>query len=230
MLLKKSKSANLEDKRMIFLEIGFIIALALVLTAFNWKSYEKQVTFWGPGPETEIPDILVPITVQKPPELPKVEPPRAVAVINIVDNDEVIDEDFIVDAEIDPMDAVPIYVSAPVMEEEAVPVEEEIFTVVEAMPEFPGGEAAMYKYLQDHMKYPVMAIESGISGKVYVTFVVEKDGSITDIRLLRGIGGGCDEEAIRVVQNMPNWTPGKQRNIPVRVQFILNVKFTLSQI
>jgi len=95
------------------------------------------------------------------------------------------------------------------------------------MPEFPGGEGALHQYLAENIKYPQMAKESGIQGRVFVTFVVERNGKVTDVKVLRGIGGGCDEEAIRVVQNMPSWTPGKQRGKPVRVQFNLPVKFTL---
>jgi protein TonB len=107
------------------------------------------------------------------------------------------------------------------------PVEREIFTVVEEQPSYPGGDEARIKFLQDNIKYPEEAKELGIQGKVFVTFVVEVDGSITDVRVLRGIGGGCDEEAIRVVKAMPRWVPGKQRGVPVRVQFNLPIKFTL---
>ncbi len=107
------------------------------------------------------------------------------------------------------------------------PQQAEIFTVVEEQPGYPGGEEARIKFLQDNIKYPEEAKELGIQGKVFVTFVVEVDGSITDVRVLRGIGGGCDEEAIRVVKAMPKWVPGKQRGVPVRVQFNLPIKFTL---
>lgn len=107
------------------------------------------------------------------------------------------------------------------------PVHAEIFTVVEEQPGYPGGEEARISYLQQNIKYPEEAKELGIQGKVFVTFVVEVDGSITDVRVLRGIGGGCDEEAIRVVRSMPKWVPGKQRGVPVRVQFNLPIKFTL---
>ena len=103
----------------------------------------------------------------------------------------------------------------------------EIFTVVEEQPGYPGGDEARIKYLQDNIKYPDEAKELGVQGKVFVTFVVEVDGSITDVRVLRGIGAGCDEEAIRVVRGMPKWVPGKQRGVPVRVQFNLPIKFTL---
>ncbi len=103
----------------------------------------------------------------------------------------------------------------------------EIFTVVEEQPGYPGGDESRIKYLQENIKYPDEAKELGVQGKVFVTFVVEVDGSITDVRVLRGIGAGCDEEAIRVVRNMPRWVPGKQRGVPVRVQFNLPIKFTL---
>ena len=103
----------------------------------------------------------------------------------------------------------------------------EIFTVVEEQPGYPGGDEARIRFLQENIKYPEEAKELGVQGKVFVTFVVEVDGSITDVRVLRGIGAGCDEEAIRVVRNMPKWVPGKQRGVPVRVQFNLPIKFTL---
>jgi len=107
------------------------------------------------------------------------------------------------------------------------PKKAEIFTVVEENPTFPGGEAELYKFLGESIKYPEEAKELGIQGRVFVNFVVETDGSVSNTRVLRGIGGGCDEEAIRVIQNMPRWTPGKQRGIPVRVSFNLPIKFTL---
>ncbi|MDE7072847.1 MAG: energy transducer TonB, partial [Bacteroidales bacterium] len=86
----------------------------------------------------------------------------------------------------------------------------------------------VYKYLRDNIRYPVIAMESGIQGRVYLTFVVEKNGSITDVKVMRGIGGGCDEEAVRVVQKMPKWNPGKQRGRPVRVLYSIPVIFTLN--
>lgn len=107
------------------------------------------------------------------------------------------------------------------------PVVEKIFDVVEEQPEFPGGNSKMYEYLRNNIKYPPMASESGIQGTVYVQFVVSKNGSIEDIKVLRGIGGGCDEEAVRVVKVMPNWTPGKQRGKAVNVRFTLDIKFRL---
>ena len=111
----------------------------------------------------------------------------------------------------------------PVVEE----AEPQIFTIVEEMPSFPGGEAELFKYLRKAVKYPQIAQDAGISGVVHVTFVVDEGGKVKDPKVLRGIGGGCDEEAIRVVKAMPPWEPGKQRGKPVRVQYNLPIRFTL---
>ena len=113
------------------------------------------------------------------------------------------------------------------VEEEEEEEEQQIFTVVENDPEFPGGMEALYKYLAQNIKYPQLARDNNITGRVYVTFVVERDGSITGCRVLRDIGGGCGQEAIRVVKAMPKWHPGKQRGKAVRVQFNLPVNFNL---
>jgi len=221
---KKSPKADLEGKKIIFTQIGLIIALAAILLAFEWKSYDKSVDGFGERVVDDVPEEIIPITEQKvkPPPPP---PPKKVVQINIVEDDVEVEEEIIIDAEADEETEVEEYV--PIEVDEEIVEEAPIFTVVESMPEFKGGMAELYKYLGNNIKYPVMAKESGIQGKVYVTFVVERDGSITDVRVLRGIGGGCDEEAIRVVQGMPSWKPGKQRGKPVRVQYNLPVRFTL---
>ncbi len=221
---KKSSKADLEGKKVIFTQIGLIIALAATLLAFEWKSYDRSVEGFGERIVDDIPEEIIPITEQKvkPPPPP---PPQQVIQLNIVEDDVEVEEDLIIDAEADETTEVEEYIPIEVYEE--VVEEAPIFTVVESMPEFKGGMAKLYSYLGNNIKYPVMAKESGIQGKVYVTFVVERDGSITDVRVLRGIGGGCDEEAIRVVSGMPGWTPGKQRGKPVRVQYNLPVRFTL---
>ncbi len=104
---------------------------------------------------------------------------------------------------------------------------EKIFTIVEQNPEFPDGQAALFKWLGSNIKYPAVARENGIEGTVYVGFVVNTDGSIVDVSVKRGIGGGCNEEAVRVVQQMPRWKPGKQQGRPVRVAYTLPIKFKL---
>jgi protein TonB len=106
-------------------------------------------------------------------------------------------------------------------------VEAEVFLIVEEPPTFPGGDQALYKWLGENLKYPEEAKELGIQGRVFVSFVVEPDGSTSNVVVKRGIGGGCDEEAVRIVKAMPKWAPGKQRGQPVRVQFNLPIKFTL---
>lgn len=111
-------------------------------------------------------------------------------------------------------------------EEEAAP---QIFTVVEQMPEFPGGTQALMKYLAKNIHYPASAIERGIEGSVYVSFVVGPDGSITNVQVLKGIGSGCDQEAVRVIERMPPWKPGKQSGRAVTVRYQLPVRFKLSQ-
>jgi len=221
---KKSPKADLEGKKVIFTQLGLVIALAATLLAFEWKSYDRSIEGFGERIVEDIPEEIIPITEQKvkPPPPP---PPKKVVVINVVEDDVEVEDDLMIDAEADETTEMDEYI--PIEVDEEIVDEAPIFTVVESMPEFPGGQPKLYTYLGEHIKYPVMAKESGIQGKVFVTFVVETDGSITDVRLLRGIGGGCDEEAIRVVQSMPNWRPGKQRGKPVRVQYNLPVRFTL---
>jgi len=230
MISRNTKFEKQEKSRFILFEISMIITLILVLSAFNWKSYDRQrfPDYYRTADDT--PEELAPVTVQKRPEPPRINRPVVVHTINIVDDSFEVDDDFIIDAEADPLDTMPVYIPMPVLKGEEGPAEEEIFTVVESAPEFPGGEAAFYEFLRKNVKYPDMAKAAGISGKVYITFVVEKDGSITDVRLLRGIGGGCDEEALRVISNMPSWKPGLQRNHPVRVQFVVDIKFILEGI
>ncbi len=109
----------------------------------------------------------------------------------------------------------------------SVIIEKEIFTIVEVQPQYIGGEKALMKYLQDNLVYPNDARKRNIQGTVFISFVVEPDGSISSVKCLRGIGGGCDEEAMRVVKLMPNWKPGLQRGKPVRVQFNLPIRFIL---
>ena len=115
----------------------------------------------------------------------------------------------------------------PQVVEEEEPVEEEIFDVVEEMPEFPGGMAALMQYLGKNIKYPTIAQETGIQGRVIVQFVVNRDGSIVDAKVVRSVDPYLDKEAIRVISSMPKWKPGKQRNKAVRVKYTLPVMFRL---
>jgi len=223
---KKSPKADLESKRTVFIQIGLIVALASMLVAFEWKSYDREQIDLGARQVEKVEEELVEITNQnKPPPPPP--PPSTTTLINIVQDNIEVDDDLNIDAEASQLTEIPEYKPIAVQEEQEV-AEAEIFTVVEEAPSFPGGDAARIRFLQENIKYPQIARESSIQGTVYVTFVVEKSGQVTDVRVLRGIGGGCDEEAVRVIKAMPKWNPGKQRGKPVRVQFNMPIKFTLA--
>jgi periplasmic protein TonB len=221
---KKSPKADLEGKRVLFIQIGLVVTLALVLLAFEWKSYDRVLTDLGERDVIDIPEEMVEITRQEQPPPPPAPPPQTTQ-FKIVEDDVDIEDDFIIDVDVDQTTQIEAYIP-PVFEEEQVQ-EQEIFIVVEDPPSFPGGDEARIRFLSENIRYPQMARESGIQGTVFVTFVVERDGSVTDVRVLRGIGGGCDEEAIRVIQAMPRWNAGKQRGRPVRVQFNMPIRFTL---
>lgn len=224
----KSHKANLDNKRLLFLEIGFIVTLCIVLFAFNIKSYKKINIENLISTQSEITEEIVPVTVQQTKELPP-PPPKQVTQIRIVSDNIEVKDNIEINVEADQSTVMAEYVpyTPPVQEEEQPIEEEQVFVVVESMPSFPGGNIALMEYLSSNLKYPPQAREMGVSGRVFLTFVVEKNGLVTDVQILRGIGYGCDEEAIRVIENMPKWIPGKQRNIPVRVRFNLPVKFTL---
>lgn len=223
---KKTPKADLEPKRTLFIQIGLIVALAAMLVAFEWKSYDREQIDLGSRQAEQVEEDMIEITNQNKPPPPPAPPPTT-TLINIVQDDVEVEDDLSIDAEATALTSIPEYKPIVSNEEEEV-AEAEIFTVVEESPSFPGGDAARIKFLMDNMKYPQIARESSIQGTVYVTFVVEKNGNVTDVRVLRGIGGGCDEEAVRVIKAMPKWSPGKQRGKAVRVQFNMPIKFTLA--
>jgi len=221
---KKTPKADLEGKRVLFIQIGLVVTLAIVLLAFEWKTYDRVLTDLGEREVIDIPEEMVEITRQEQPPPPPAPPPQTTQ-FKIVEDDVEIEDDFMIDVDVDQTTQIEAYIP-PVFEEEQVQ-EQEIFIVVEDPPSFPGGDEARIRFLSENIRYPQMARESGIQGTVFVTFVVETDGSVTSVRVLRGIGGGCDEEAVRVIQAMPKWNAGKQRGRPVRVQFNMPIRFTL---
>lgn len=227
MELKKNPKADLEKRRGLYLEIGLVVILAASLVAFEVKSYdsEEETAFQREVIE-EVEEQIIQTDIVEPPPPPPPEVPEVTTLINVVDDEQKIENEFVVNAEVTE-ETKNVEITQVKVEEEVEVAEEPIFTVVESEPEFPGGMEALYKYLAQNIKYPQLARENGITGKVYVTFVVEKDGSIANPRILRDIGGGCGAEAIRVVKAMPKWSPGKQRGKAVRVQFNLPVNFNL---
>lgn len=222
----KTSKANLENKRFIFWEVGLVVALFLVFFAFRLKIDPPATNINSNYSSSQIAEEMVPVTTQERKFVPP-PPAKKVSIIHIVENDEEVESELDINVEVDQDTEIEEYVPFVPEEEEEVLEEEPVFVIVESMPSFPGGYEELMKYLRKNLRYPNLAKESGIQGRVFVAFVVETDGSVTDVQILRGIGGGCDEEAIRVVNNMPRWEPGKQRNVTVRVRFNLPIKFTL---
>ena len=222
---KKSPKANLENKKLMFMQIGMIISLLIAWLAFEHKSYDKrQIDESLLNREVVLDEEMVEITKQEEQKPQPVEQPQQTTQLEIVE-DDVETEDLNINAEVEQNEVIEEYVAPEVVEEEVV--EQEIFQIVEEMPAFPGGEAKLMEYVGKNIKYPQIARETGIQGRVFIGFVVGPDGSVSNVKLLRGIGGGCDEEAMRVVKSMPKWKPGKQRGKAVRVSYQIPVFFKL---
>ena len=223
---KKSPKANLENKRLMFMQIGMIISLLIAWLAFEHKSYDKrEIDPSLLNREVVIDEEMVEITKQDEQKPQPVEVPKQTTQLEIV-QDDVETEDLNINAEVEQNEVIEEYVAPEVIEEEVV--EQEIFQIVEEMPAFPGGEKALLEYVAKNIKYPQIARETGIQGRVFVGFVVEPDGSVSNVKILRGIGGGCDEEAMRVIKSLPKWKPGKQRGKAVRVSYQIPVVFKLA--
>jgi len=228
MELKKSPKVDLENKKSLFIEIGLVISLALCLLAFKWTTKIKEASSLGTMEEQQVEDEIVPITraeeVKPPPPPP---PPKVIEVLNIVDNETKIDDELeIDDSEADNNTVIEV---APVIKQEKEEEEEEsqVFFIVENMPEFPGGELALRKFIANAIKYPVIAQENGIQGKVYVNFVVDQHGNVTNAKIARGVDPSLDKESLRVVNNLPKWKPGMQRGKAVRVSYTVPISFVL---
>ena len=225
MQLKKSPNASLEDKKLTYVLIGLVLVLSICYVAFEWT--EKEVTKYEVT-DTDFffeEEIDIQQTTQETPPPPPPPAVQEVEVLNVVEDDvetETIEINTEDDKDVEVVIAPPV--EAPVEEEE----EEVVFMVVETMPEFPGGQQALFKYLGENVKYPVIAQENGIQGRVICQFVVNRDGSIVDVVVVRSSGEpSLDKEALRVINSMPKWKPGKQRGKPVRVKYTVPVNFRL---
>ncbi len=225
MEVKKSPKADLENKKAVFMQIGLVVVLALVLIAFEWKTTDVDASKFNMIDDVAAEEEIVPITRQEevtPPPPPP--PPRVTDVLNIVDDDVELDEELdIQDTEIDENTEIEFDVSL----EEEESDDAAVFFIVEEMPEFPGGDTELRKYIANSVKYPVIAQENGIQGRVYVPFVVGTDGGVTQVKVARGVDPNLDKEAIRVVQSMPKWKPGKQRGKAVKVSYTVPINFVL---
>ena len=225
MQVKKSEKASLEKDKLVYALMGLVFVLSLVYVALEWT--EREVTKYEVT-DTEFlfeEEVEIQQTSQETPPPPPPPVVQEVEVLNVVEDNvetESIDVNTEDDKEVEVVIAAPV--EAPVEEEE----EEVVFVVVESMPEFPGGQQALFKYLSENVKYPVIAQENGIQGRVICQFVVNKDGSIVDVEVVRSGGDpSLDKEAIRVIKSMPKWKPGKQRGKAVRVKYTVPVNFKL---
>lgn len=219
MKAKKYPKADLEKKRGLFLQVGIIVALGMTWASFEWRTYDANSFDLGPLMVDDMEEEIVPITERK--VKPPPPPPPIVKLIIVEDKEEIKKELEVKNMEIDESSKIEIP-----DEPEDLP-DDITYVRVQNMPQFGNGDADILNYLAKNIRYPREAIELGISGIVYLKFVVDKKGNVADVQVLRGIGGGCDEEAVRKVQAMPKWKPGQQMGKPVNVYFNLPVHFNL---
>ena len=216
MIPKKDPKISLENKKGMFFQIGLAVTLIAVLISFEWKSYDKSNYNLGDLNLDDMEEEIIPITRQevKPPP----PPPPPPEIIEIVEDEvEIENEVEIEETDTDEDEIV-----------EIVKDDEEFFMVVENMPEFPGGDLGLMKFIQKNVRYPAIAKEYNITGKVYVSFIVDKQGSVTNVKIVRGVDKNLDAEALRVVSLLPKYKPGKQRGKAVRVMFTIPINFTLN--
>ncbi len=221
--VKKYKSSNLSYYTKLFINVGLVMSLAAVIFAFEHKTHidNSQVDFQKNVDDFE--DLMeIPPTEQLPPPPPPVQQPE---IIEVPDEEEIEEEiEVDLDVEITEETVIEEVVFEEAPEEEEV---DEIFSIVEDQPTPQGGMSAFYEFVNKNIKYPNQARRMNIEGKVFVQFVIGKDGSISEVKAVKGIGAGCDEEAVRVIQSAPKWNPGKQRGRPVKVRMILPITFKL---
>jgi protein TonB len=226
-LVKKFADVDIDKYSTLLLCIGFIFSLSLTYVAFEWKTYDEiKISDLGVMDVTEEAVEIPPVTEQPPP--PPMQVLQQPEIVEVPDEKK-IEEDVKInlDVEVTQETTIKEVIKQPVVEAPKEEEVEEIFTVVEESAEPNGGMEAFRKYLEKNLKYPKQARKMGVEGKVFVQFVVDKDGSISDVKAIKGIGAGCDEEAIRIIQESPKWKPGKQRGRPVKVRVVVPIVFKL---
>ena len=224
---KKTPKANLENKRPTWLLVGYVTVLAFMFVAFEWTRDVRVDTSGRITENVFEQDMEIPLTRQ--PEVTPPPPPQVTPindVLTIIDDDDTAEETNFASSEETGEDVVMKHIPGTV--DEAVVVEDDIFVIVEENPQFPdGGTVGLLQYLGKNIKYPTIPQENGTQGRVTVQFVVNKDGSIVDVKVIRGVDPYLDKEAVRVISTMPKWIPGKQRGVPVRCKFTVPVTFKL---
>lgn len=228
MEIKKSPSADLNNKKLLFVEIGFVIALLIVYGAFEYRSKEKKEAVLAAENTEIIEEEIVPITQENtppPPEIAKV--PVLSDIIDIVEDDITV-EDNILNLEDDANLGVEVMDYVSEVEEEVVEEESIPFALVEKKPSFMGGDVNIFSaWVNQHLEYPEVARENGVSGRVMLQFTVNPNGSVTDVKVLRGVDPALDKEAVRVISSSPKWEPGRQRDRAVKVTYTFPVVFQL---
>ncbi|WP_252737122.1 energy transducer TonB [Reichenbachiella agariperforans] len=223
---KQERADKLRGQRRMFFFMGLAVALFAVNLAFQWKFEDTAIVDELVMEKADFEEVLeIPQTQQAPPPPPEqvVQQPVIVEV-----PDEVILEEVKVNMDVETTEDMVVEEIEFVEEEPEEEVAEEIFLIVEDKPEPVGGMAAFYQYVGDNVKYPRTASLNNVQGRVFVQFVVNSTGQISDVKVVKGIGGGCDEEAARIVQEAPDWNPGKQRGKAVSVRMVLPITFKLA--
>ena len=228
MEIKKSEKASLENKRLLFVEIGLVFSLLVVYGAFEYSSKEKKDS--GLVEETAVVEIedMIPITQETPPP-----PPEAPKIPILSDQIDIVDDNIEIESDFQSLEdnnnmGVDIIDYVEQAEEEAVEEEEVPFSIVEDKPKFQGGDANDFsKWVNSHLEYPEIAKENGVQGKVFLQFTVGTDGKVSNVKVVRGVDPSLDKEAARVVASSPKWTPGKQRDRVVKVTYTFPVIFQL---
>jgi len=219
---RKYPEADIRKKTDIYFMVGLAVALGITYAAFSFTTSDQVDNSMLMVEQIEEVEEMTDITRQEQPPPPPPPPPQT---IEVIEDDSEVEEAEIEDTEIDQETVIePIQEQIEVVEQTK---EQEVFMVVEDMPEFPGGDAKMFEYISKNLEYPPLAKENSIQGRVVVQFVVDENGKITNAKILKGIGWGCDEEALKVINSMPRWKPGKQRNKAVPVRYNLPIRFVL---
>lgn len=226
MEVKKSKKASLEGTQSTSILMGIVVGLSFMFIAFEYAQRDIVIDEIDTSGDILVEEEIIEITRRFTPPPPP--PPETVQadLIDIVEDNTLEEEVEFQSTEDEQKDAVIINYGEGDGEGE-VYADEEIFAVVEEMPSFPGGDAALMSYISKNIKYPSIATENGIQGRVICTFVINRDGKVTNAEVIRSVDPSLDKEALRVINNMPAWKPGKQRGKPVRVKYTLPIVFRL---
>ena len=227
--IKKARRTNAISHKKLFFSIGLFASMLFITAMFEWRSYDNTSMVNLEGNIQAMEEIMdVPLTNQPPPPPPEKVIKQA-NIIEVQDAEEIKEEikiDFDMDiSEEDAFAALDVVELEKPVEEKA----EEIFTIVENQPTPKGGMSTFLKGIHENLKYPQAAIRAKVQGKVFVQFVINADGQLTDFEVIKGIGMGCDEEALRVLKQSAAWNPGKQRGVPVRVRMVLPIQFVYKE-